>query len=119
MALIEVGGCVYDEEQLGLSRGYEELDAVGREAFVNHMHIDSEDREAEAARVVGAWAAEMQARWPGRVFRIYRVVEPDEVTVRFHLVRLGVHNWWDGEGVEVITVGSPDAELAAATDGGA
>ena len=118
MALIEVGDCVYDEEQLGLSRGYGGLDAVGREAFVNHMHIDSEDRESEAARVVGAWAAEMRARWPGRVFRIYRVVEADEVTVRFHMVRPGSHNCCE-DGVEVVTVGSPDPEPGAATDDGA
>ncbi len=108
MALVEVGGCVFDEGQLGLSCGYESLDTIGREAFVNHTHLDAADREAEAARVIEAWAAEMRARWPSRVFRIYRHAEAGEVTVRFHTVRLGVPDWCE-VGVEVITVGGPDA----------
>ena len=100
---MEVDGCIFDAEQLGLSHGYEMLDPVSREAFVNHMHFTADDREAAAARVIGSWMDEMKARWPDRQFRIYRQSEVHEVTIRFHLVRPGVPNWCE-EGVKVITV---------------
>ena len=117
MALVEVEGCVFDEGQLGLSRGYEALDPVGREAFVNHMHLASSDRAAAAEQIIGSWAAEMRARWPGRVFRIYRQVEAGEVTVRFHVGRPGLPDWCEGD-IEVITVGDQDAQPGAAPDTG-
>jgi hypothetical protein len=87
VALIEVGGCVFDEEQFGRSHGFYSLDPVGREAFVNHVHFAGSDRVEVAARIVASWAAEMRSRWPDKNFRIYRQVEADEVAVRFHLVR--------------------------------
>jgi hypothetical protein len=104
VALVEVEGCVYDERQFALSHGYEALDPVAREAFVNHVHLASADRAAMAERLIGSWAAEMRDRWPGRVFRIYRQVEADEVIVRFHVVRPGVPDWCES-GIEIITVG--------------
>jgi hypothetical protein len=102
--LVELGGCVFDANQLKSSHGYERLDLIGREAFVNHMHLTNCDREAEARRIIEAWATELSARWPNSTFRIYRDVEVDEVTIRFHMVRPGEPNWCE-EGVEVIVVG--------------
>jgi hypothetical protein len=103
MALVEVGECIFDAEQLRLSHGYEGLDPVGQEAFVNHIHFSGADREAVAARVIESWIAEMRARWPGRTFRVYRHLGANEVIIRFHVVRAGVPNWCEG-GVGVITV---------------
>ena len=113
MALVEVEECIFDAGQLRLSHGYEGLDTVGREAFVNHLHLTADDRVSAAAGIIGSWAADMRARWPDRAFRIYRQVEPGEVTIRFHRVRLGVPNWCE-DGIEVIVVGSQEAEPVAA-----
>jgi hypothetical protein len=122
VALVEVAGCVFDADQLGRSRGYEALDPVGREAFVNHLHLTSADRAAAARRVIAGWASEMRARWPGSTFRVYQVVEPDEVTVRFHLTRPGVADWCQqgDTAVDVFTVGPGEsaAEPARAPDCG-
>jgi hypothetical protein len=104
VALIEVDGCIFDERQLSCSHGFESLDPVGREAFVNHLHIAGSDRVRAARGVIEAWAAEMLSRWADRTFRIYRQLEADEITIRFHVVRPGVPNWCE-EGVEIITVG--------------
>jgi hypothetical protein len=112
--LVEVDGCVYDAEQLGLSHGYESLDPIGREAFVNHRHLSGEGREAAAEQVIRSWVAELRVRWPSREFRIYRQFEACEVTVRFHMPRPGVPNWCEC-GIEVIGVG-PEAEPGAAPD---
>ena len=95
MALVEFDGCIFDQHQLDLSRGFESLDPVAREAFVNHLHIDGEDRHTAADRIIRLWAAEMQARWPDRVFRIYRQSEPSDVTIRFHMVCPELPNWSD------------------------
>jgi len=103
MALIEVDGCVYDEEQFAYFNGYARLDPVGREAFVNHTHVSGDDRAEAAERIIQGWSAEMRLRWPGLTFRIYRHVEADEVTIRFHVVRPGVPSWCE-RGVEVILV---------------
>ena len=103
MALVQIGECVFDEQQHGLSHGFETLDSIAQEAFVNHRHLASDNATAEADRIIALWAAEMRARWTDRVFRIYRQVEPAEVTNRFHQVRHGVPNWCE-LGVEVITI---------------
>ena len=103
--LVEVDSCVFDAEQFRLSHGFESLDVVAREAFVNHLQLSGEDRAEVAERVIRSWAAEMKARWPGRVFRIYRQVESEEVTIRFHTARPGLPNWCES-GVEVIVVGN-------------
>jgi hypothetical protein len=109
VVLVEIGGCIFDAGQVGLSHGYEGLDPVGREAFVNHLHLTAADREIAAARVIESWVTEMRAGWPGREFRIYRQVEAGEVTIRFHLVRPNLPNWCE-DGIEVIIVGSQEAE---------
>jgi hypothetical protein len=59
MPLVEADECLCDAEQLGLSLGYESLDPIGREAFVNHHYLSGEGREAAAGRVIRAWAAEI------------------------------------------------------------
>jgi hypothetical protein len=106
MALIEVDGCVFDEEQLASSHGFEMLDAVDREAFVNHLHLSGADPILAANRVISSWVTEMRSRWPGRVFRIYKHVDSNEVIIRFHSVRPDLANWHDQglDPVEVITV---------------
>ncbi len=107
MALIEIGGCVFDRKQFGLSHGFEALDPVGQEAFVNHLHLAGDDAEAEANRIIELWITEMRSGWPTRTFRIYRQIEDSETTIRFHLVRAEVLNWCD-QGIEIITVSSED-----------
>ncbi len=59
MSLVEVDGCIYDEQQLESSHGFESLDPVGREAFVNHIHVNGDDRHNIACRIVEMWAEEM------------------------------------------------------------
>jgi hypothetical protein len=103
MALIEVKGCIYDEGEFRKSHGYESFDPVGREAFVNHIHLEGTDRETVATSVIALWTTEMCSRWPTRTFRIYRQVETDEVTIRFHMVRPDWPNWCE-DGIEIITV---------------
>jgi hypothetical protein len=58
-----------------------------------------------ADQIIASWIAEMKARWPGRVFRIYRDLKSDEVIIRFHMARRGLPNWCD-EGIEIIVVGT-------------
>lgn len=103
MALIEINGCVFDEDRLALSHGYQAHDAIAQETFVNHIHLDGADAVSESNRIIEDWIAEMRLRWPRREFRIYRVIEPSEVTIRFHIVRIGMANWCE-QGVEIITV---------------
>ena len=105
MALVEVDGCIYDELCFRSSHGFESLDPVGREAFVNHLHINGDDRHDIAGRTIEAWAVEMRSRWPDREFRIYRHSAPGEIVIRFHLVRPGILNWCEEEeGDEIITI---------------
>ena len=103
MALVEVDGCIFDEQQLGLAHGFESLDPVAREAFVNHLHISGDDRLVIADRIVRFWTVEMQFRWPGRAFRIYMQFEPSEVFIRFHTVRPGLPHWCDS-GLDIIEI---------------
>ena len=115
MNLIEIGDCVFDRKQYDLSCGFEALDPVGREAFVNHLHLAGENAAHEADRIIESWINEMRLRWPGRTFRIYRHVDRAEITIRFHLVRPGLLNWCDQD-IEIITVtalGSADIQNAA------
>jgi hypothetical protein len=119
MVLIEVEGCIFDARQLRSSHGFEWLDPVGREAFVNHLHLTGVDRVRAARSVIETWVAEMRSRWPGWIFRIYRQVEADEITIRFHAVRAGLPNWCD-DAMEIIIVGGEGgiAEPGAVADGG-
>jgi hypothetical protein len=102
VALVEVGECIYDSEQLERSHGYEGLDPVAREAFINHIHFGIKDLHA-AEQIVESWIAEMRTRWPKQVFRIYRHTDVNEVVIRFHVVRAGLPNWCE-EGIEVLVV---------------
>jgi hypothetical protein len=104
MTLVEVDECIYDERLLSLAHGFESLDPVGREAFINHVHIDGGDRLLIAERLIESWAGELRSRWPACEFRIYRHVRSEEVTIRFHRVRPGFPNWCE-EGIEVMSVG--------------
>jgi hypothetical protein len=107
VALVEVGDCIFDAKQLALSHGYEGLDPVAREAFVNHRHFGIAEIQA-VDDIVTSWVAEMRGRWPGRKFRIYRQAETDEITLRYHMVRAGSPNWCE-EGIEVMVIGGRDS----------
>ena len=102
-ALIEIGECVFDQRQYDSSHGFESLDPVAQESFVNHLHLTGEKAAIEAGRILQSWTSEMRRRWPNETFRIYRTVESSEITIRFHKVRSGLANWCE-EGVEIITV---------------
>ena len=39
MALIEIGECVFDQRQYDSSHGFESLNPIAQEAFVNHLHL--------------------------------------------------------------------------------
>ena len=101
--LIEIDKCIFDQEQLKLSHGYEDLDPIGKEAFVNHIHLTGEDRQPRAAELIDGWVSEMKSKFPGKRFKIYRQVEPGEITIRFHLTRKGEPDWSDS-GVEIIEI---------------
>jgi hypothetical protein len=103
LALIEIGECVFDERQYRSSHGFESLDPIAQEAFVNHLHLSGGTASDDAERIVNAWATEMRKRWPNREFRIYRQVEHSEITIRFHMVRPDLANWCE-QGIEIITV---------------
>jgi len=109
MALIEIGDCVLDQKQFDLSHGFESLDSVEQEAFVNHLHLEGEGAAIEADRIIESWIKEMRLRWPSRTFRIYRQIEHSEITIRFHMVRPGMTNWCE-QGVEIITVPALDSD---------
>ncbi len=102
-ALIEIGECVFDQRQYDSSHGFESLDPIAQEAFVNHMHFTGEKAAIESGRILQSWMSEMRAKWPNETFRIYRNLESSEITIRFHMVRPGLANWCE-EGVEFITI---------------
>lgn len=87
MRIIEVNQCFFDEEQLRKSHGFQELDSVGKEAFVNHIHFDEENFKNEAQRKIDGWVNDMTKNWPKRFFKIYRHEDENEISIRFHLVR--------------------------------
>ncbi len=101
--LVEIDGCIFDERQITLSHGYEKYDKVDREVFVNHIHLNGENRVPISQEIIAAWSREMKEKWPGQVFRIYRQVNEDEITLRFHLVRKGEPDWCDS-GLDIIEV---------------
>ena len=104
--LTEMDGAVFDRAQLALSHGYEALDAVGQEAFVNHVHFGGPGRTARANSLVSTWRECMQACGRGRTFRVYTHRKRGEIIVRFHVVRAGVPNWCEpgDESIDVIDV---------------
>jgi hypothetical protein len=107
--LVEVAGCVFDVDQLRLSHGYEDLDPVAKEAFVNHVHIKRPDCATRAACMVSAWSRELRAGWPKAAFRIYRERSLGEVTIRFHMIRHGLANWTEACD-EILEIG-PESNL--------
>ncbi len=104
MALIEIGECIFDQQQYDSSHGFESLDPIAQEAFVYHLHLAGDAAASEADRIVESWTYEMRRRWSNRAFRIYRHMDPPEITIRFHMIRPGLANWCE-QGVEIITVG--------------
>ena len=104
--LIESHRCVFDRELLSNSHGYGELDLVGQEAFVNHVHFMGLNRESQAKELVQIWSEELRAKWPHDRFRIYWHEDDSEITVRFHRVREGMPNWYESglPNVQVIEV---------------
>ncbi len=90
--LIEHNSCIFDEKQLALSHGYEALDSVGQEAFVNHIHFEDSER-VQVDRLVDHWKREMRSKWPDRAFRIYVHEAEREIIVRFHQIRDGMPHW--------------------------
>jgi hypothetical protein len=118
MPLVEMDGCIFDEHQLGLSHGFESLDPVAREAFVNHLHIGGDDRDAVADRIIRSWTAEMRTRWPDRAFRVYRQSGPSEVIIRFHASRPELPNWCEA-GVEIMEIGELPSDSRSPAAGGA
>jgi hypothetical protein len=110
VALVEVDGCIYDDASLKRSHGYESMDSVGREAFVNHIHLQTDDRVKEAERIIATWIKELRTRWPLRAFRIYRHTAATEIIIRFHMIRPDAPNWYEAgcNEVEVMEVRPPD-----------
>ena len=102
--LIELDGCVFDQDELTCTPGLQLGDPIDDEAFVNHIHFDGADRQKAAAEKVATWISEMKQKWPAKSFRIYRQVDPDEITIRFHMVRENAPTWADS-GLEIIEVG--------------
>jgi hypothetical protein len=102
--LIEIDGCVFDGDELQHSHGFEELDPVGRESFVNHIHLQGPDSMRWAEAIVAAWSRELRNGWPHCRFRIYLDKRRGETTIRFHMLRDGIPNWAE-TGAEVIEVG--------------
>lgn len=102
--LIEIDGCVFDRDELQHSHGFAELDPVGRESFVNHIHLQGPDSVRQAEAIVSAWSRELRDRWPRCRFRVYLDKGSGETTIHFHMVRDGIANWAES-GAEIIEVG--------------
>ncbi len=103
LMLVEVDGCVFDQDELAGAHGHERLDPIGKEAFVNHIHLDDAHRQKEATEKIASWTREMKQKWPTKSFRIYRHVDSDEITIRFHMVRGNSPNWAES-GLEIIEI---------------
>jgi hypothetical protein len=97
------GNCIFDSELLKHTQGFESLDAIGQEAFVNHIHFDGKNRVTESESKIADWIQEIRTKYNDSKFRIYKQVEADEITIRMHMVRPGVANWID-DGIEIIEI---------------
>jgi len=104
--LAKLNGCIFLKEEIEQSHGYENLDAIGQEAFVNHIHIEGIDHESKAEKWVQDVTDALKQDCPGLLFRIYRQTDSQESTVRFHKFRDSQPNWCedDLEGIEIIEV---------------
>jgi hypothetical protein len=58
--LVEINGCIFDKSQLKNSHGFEQLDSVGKEAFVNHVHLSGHNKEEEAENLIDGWTKDMK-----------------------------------------------------------
>ena len=101
--LVEINGCVFLAEELRHSHGYERLDDIGKEAFVNHVHIEGNGHRPKSDAWVKRVSEALRQGWPGQRFRIYRQSEKRETIMRFHKVRESKPNWCES-GVEIIEV---------------
>lgn len=105
--LIEKNDCIFDNDQEAHSFGYENLDPVAQEAFVNHVHFSGIDFQVRSRILMVAWENEMKTKWSDFVFRIYLQQDANENTVRFHRVRQGIPNWCkkESEDMTIKTIG--------------
>lgn len=95
---VETEGCVFLAVAGAAPEG-ELLDATGREALVNHVHIEGclaasagEDAIAQAARYARALAERLDAAFPAYAFHVVLAVG-DSPTVRFYRVRSDEPAW--------------------------
>lgn len=102
--LVERDGCVFDDSQFKNSYGYESLDPVAQEAFVNHIHLDGTNREETAKRIIEAWVREMMLKWPNSIFKIYEHRDEDEIVIRFHRYRAEFPDWSHDKKLTITTV---------------
>jgi len=101
--LVEIDGCIFDKRQFKKSHGFEQMDSVGKEAFVNHVHLNGHNKERDAQALINSWTEEMKSKWLGKKFKIYKQIEPHEIILRFHIVREDEPDWCDS-GLEIIEV---------------
>ena len=98
MELVEIDQCIYIRKEYEHSRGFEGEDRVGRESFVNHIHIEGKNHLRNADDHIQRLCTALKAGWPNARFRIYHQIDPSESTVRFHMVRESEPNWCSESG---------------------
>jgi hypothetical protein len=91
--IVKLRGLYLIHDQIDKSFGHEGLDSVGKESFINHIHIMGPDRLGKSLKIINWWVAQLMRNWPKVSFRIYQIVSRGEVTLRLHSVRNGVPNW--------------------------
>jgi hypothetical protein len=99
--IVEINGCYFLKDQLDSAHGHDNLDLIGQEAFVNHLHVDGKDHETDSRKILDSWLIWM-AMFPGQKFRIYIQTDDKETTLRFHAIRNGISNWYDGDELKII-----------------
>ncbi len=94
------------------------LDRTGREALVNHIHVDgqlpandSAEAVSQALRYARAVAERLDSDYPGSAFHVVLAIG-DSATVRFYRLRANEAPWiphdlegYENEAVLVLTVG--------------
>ena len=74
-ALIKIGECVFDQRQYDSSHGFESLDPIGQEAFVNHIHLAGETAALDADQALRPRQIEPGLRQFGMAGSIKRAAE--------------------------------------------
>lgn len=99
--------------QQKISHGYENLDAVGIESFINHMHLWGKNRNKQCQEIIQDWIFQFISKWPQETFRIYRHFDKNEITIRFHAQRTTCPNWSEDTNGLIIVSGFPkkDAKI--------